>query len=440
MQPSDNDYPALAIDSRGELWASWISYVNRAEGVWVAHRSGSGWEPPVEVSAKEMTDNFRTALAEDGNGRMWVVWSGKADGVWGIFGRYLAGGRWSVQERITGADGPNLYHALARDARGRLRLVWQGFRERKSEILLKTLDGQSWSAETRVSEGAGDNWVPTTSSDSKGNTWIGWDGYQSGNFDIYVRKLTATGQLEPVRRITRSPGYDANVSLACDRADRLWIAWDTAEVNWGKDWNSQHFEPRGGNGLYRTRAVRIAVLDGNRLKQPVADIMNAIPPEYHDYFQLARLEVDHAGRIWAAGRSNTSFRTRVQNNWGSGGKWETLITSLGDGRWTPAVKPDASAGRNDVRVAGVSDKAGSVWFAWASDGRTFSRAQPLPTEVVDNPVVSKVRRALLPCNSRSSANRPSKRGPFIPTSRRTWRRSARIGIEPGRRAIVLRRG
>ena len=50
-----------------------------------------------------------------------------------------------------------------------------------------------------------------------------------------------------------SPCSLANVSLACDRADRLWISWDSGEVNWGKDWNSQHFSPRGGNGLYRTR-------------------------------------------------------------------------------------------------------------------------------------------------------------------------------------------
>src|SRR5262249_15006289 len=180
--------------------------------------------------------------------------------------------------------------------------------------------------------------------------------------------------------ITRSPGYDANVSLACDRSGRLWISWDAAEPNWGKDWNSQHFRPRGGNGLYRTRAVRIAVLDGARLMQP-AGIMEAVPAAYRDYFQGARLQADASGRIWAMGRSLTSYRTRVQNNWGAGGHWEVLLTALEGDRWMPAVKLDSTAGRNDVRIAGAMDTAGRLWFAWAADGRLFGRPQAQTTRV-----------------------------------------------------------
>src|SRR5262249_32421889 len=161
-------------------------------------------------------------------------------------------GAWSQTQKITGDEGPNLYHAVAKDARGKLHLVWQGFRGRQSTILLKSWDGQSWSGETTVSTGTSDNWVPAIAADSKGGVWIGWDGYENGNFDVFVRKFAPGGKLEARRQISRSPGYDANVSLLCDRSDRLWVSWDTAEVNWGKDWNSQHFSPRGGNGLYRT--------------------------------------------------------------------------------------------------------------------------------------------------------------------------------------------
>jgi hypothetical protein len=379
-QPGENDYPALTTDSQGELWASWISYADRADGVWVSHRAASGWDPPMRVSGPELTDNFRTAMAEDGQNRLWAVWSGKGAGVWSLYGRYFSAGRWSETERITGGEGANLYHALARDANGKLHLVWQGFRERKSEILMKTWDGQ-WSPETRVSEGPGDNWAPAAAADSKGNVWIAWDGYADGNFDIFARRLSAKGQLEPRRQITHSIGYDANVSAVCDHGDRLWLSWDIGEVNWGKDWNSQHFNPRGGNGLYRTRHTRVAVIDGDRLMQPAADIMTAIPPEYHDYFQMAHLVVDRAGRIWAVGRSLTSFRTRVQNNWGAGGMWETLATALDGNRWMPAVKLASTAGRNDVRTAGVMDGAGHLFFAWVADGRTFGRARSETTEV-----------------------------------------------------------
>jgi hypothetical protein len=380
LQPGENDYPSLTVDSRGDLWAAWISYADRADSVWVAHRGASAWEPPQRVSG-DLTDNFRVTLAEDGQHRLWTIWSAKGSGVWGLYGSYLSGGRWSQRERITGDDGPNLFHAVVRDSGGRLHLVWQGFRSGVSTILAKTWDGQRWSPEVRVSAGNADNWAPAAAADSSGNIWIGWDGYQAGNFDVFVRRMTGDGKLGDVRQVTHSPAFDANVSLACDHNGRLWISWDNAEVNWGKDWNSQHFSPRGGNGLYRTRSVRVAVLEGERLLQPAADIMSAIAPEYHDYFQDAHLEVDRGGKIWAVGRSLTSFRTRVQNNWGSGGIWEVLMTSLEGDRWMPAVKLDSTSGRNDVRIAGASDPAGRLWFAWASDGRPFLNAKPGTTEV-----------------------------------------------------------
>lgn len=379
-QPGENDYPSLAVDSRGELWASWITYADRADGVWVAHRGASGWTPPERISG-ELNDNFRTALAEDGQHRMWAVWSAKGGGVWGIYARYLDGGRWSETQKITGDAGPNLFHALVRDSTGKLHLVWQGFRGGKSEILAKSFDGSTWSSEMTVSTGSADNWVPAAAADSNGNVWIAWDGYENGNFDVFLRRLGRNGELDARRQITHSPGYDANVSLACDRNGRVWISWDTAEVNWGKDWNSQHFSPRGGNGLYRTRGVRIAVLDNGRLMQPAGDIMNAIPERNRSFFQMAHLQVDAAGRIWAVGRSLTSFRTIVQNNWGGGGTWEVLATSFDGSRWMPAVKLAETGGRNDVRIAGALDTAGRVWFAWSADGRTWAHNAPFTTEV-----------------------------------------------------------
>ena len=380
-QPGENDYPSLTVDARGDLWAAWISYADRADSVWVAHRGASGWEPPARVSGSDLTDNFRTALAEDGQKRLWAIWSGKGRGMWGIYGRYFADGRWSETQRITGDAGPNLYHAVVRDSNGNLHVAWQGFRGGRSEILTREWNGQTWSAEMQVSTGTADAWVPAAAADRNGNVWFGWDGYDNGNFDVFVRRLGRDGKLDERRQVTRSPGYDANVSLACDRTGRLWIAWDAAEGNWGKDWNSQHFSPRGGAGLYHTRAVRLAVLDGGRMMQPAVDIMSALDPRYRDYFQMANLQADAAGRIWAVGRSLTSFRTRVQNNWGGGASWEVLATAYEGNRWMPAVKLAETGGRNDVRIAGALDPAGRLWYAWSSDGRTWSHNAPFTTEV-----------------------------------------------------------
>ena len=378
---SNNDYAALAAAPDGSVWISWISYGNERDAVWLARRGGSGWSEPIRVSpAGEYIDNFRAAIAATADGRIVAVWSGKSPaGEWGVFSRVFDGETLSPVEEVGGAS-PNLYHRAAADSAGNVHVVWQGFRGGVSQILHARWDGSAWSDERVISGPEGDNWAPDIAADSKGGVWVGWDGYAAGDFNVYVRRLRANGSWGAIRQITASPAFDANAALACDAADRLWIAWDHGEANWGKDWSSQRFKPGGGAGLYRTRAVKVAVLDGKRLKQPPA-LMDAVPAEWKDYVQQARLQADAAGNIWAMVRSMTSATSRVNNNWGAGGIWEMLLTRLDPSGWTPAVRLHASNGRNDVWAAGARAADGKLWFAWSHDARPFGS----PARAVNRP-------------------------------------------------------
>ncbi len=374
--PAFDDYPAIAFDRDGTLWASWISYAAERDRVLVARRTGSGWSEPEQVSPAGYGDNFRTALARDPRDRVCAVWSGKRAGAWGLYSRCAEGDGWSAVETLAGEAGPNLYHAVARDARGRIHVSWQGFRDGVSEVLHRRWDGEEWSAERVVSSGLADKWSPAIAADSSGGIWIGWDGYQDGDFNVYVRRMDAEARLEKAIQVTRSPAFDANVSLACDRSDRLWIGWDYGEANWGKDWTSQRFKPGGGAGLYRSRHAKIAVLSGGVLLQPKQPLMDAVPERYRDYVQQARLIVDDDGAVWAMMRSLTSATTRVNNNWGAGGRWEVLLSRLDAGGWTEAVRLDRTSGRNDVWARAAAAEDGSLWFAWSRDGRPFGAARP----------------------------------------------------------------
>ena len=366
-----NDYPTMAGDPKGSVWVSWISYGAERDAVWLARHDGQRWLEPVRVSPTGYADNFRTAVAVDRNGAVVTVWSGKSpDGVWGLFSRAYASGEFGA---ITGlaSEGENLYHQAVADSLGNVHVAWQAFRGRVARILHARWDGSSWSSEETVSNTDGaDNWAPAVAADSKGNVWVGWDGYAAGDFNVYVRQLRADGRWDAQRQITRSAGFDANVSLACDPSDRLWIAWDRGEANWGKDWSSQRFKPGGGAGLYRLRSVRVAVLDGDRLLQ-VPDVMEAIPDVSKDYVQQARLAIDAEGRVWAMLRSLTSVTSRVDNNWGAGGIWEMLLTRLDGDGWLPATKLHATNGRNDVWATSAVDSRGRLWFAWSRDARPF---------------------------------------------------------------------
>lgn len=370
---SYNDYPSLAATPQGDLYVSWISYREERDAVWLARLSGHVWSEPVRVTPEAYADNFRTAVALDSSGNPVVVWSGKSpEGQWGLFARTMTAGAPGPVASLA-AGGPNAYHQAASDRKGTVHVAWQGFRDGVSTILHARGDGQSWSTETPVSDSAADSWAPALAVDSKGGAWIGWDGYADGDFNVYVRRLRPNGAWEPVRQITRSAGFDANVSLACDGSDRLWIAWDHGEANWGKDWSSQRFRPGGGAGLYRWRSVRVAALDGSRLRQ-APDIMEAIPAAYRDYVQQARLAVDARGRLWVMARSLTSVTTRVNNNWGAGGIWEMLLTRLDGDGWLPATRLHGTNGRNDVWASAAKGPDGRLWFAWSRDARPFGSA------------------------------------------------------------------
>ena len=378
---AENDYPALTSDGNGGIWASWIAYRDEKDSVWLARHDRKGWGNPIQISPAGYRDNFRTAVSLDANSRVVVVWSGKSpDGSWGLFSRVLHEGQLSAIASIADS-GENLYHQVARDSDGTLHVTWQAFRARVSRVLHARWDGSSWSDESVVSLGDSDSWAPAIAADTEGHVWIGWDGYDAGNFNVYVRRLRPNGTWDTPKQITQSPGFDANVSLACGPSGRLWIAWDHGEANWGKDWSSQRFRPGGGAGLYRTRGVKVAVFDGNRLRQG-PDFMDAIPAAYKDYIQQARLAIDAHGHVWAMARSLTSAIRRVNNNWGLGGIWEMLLTRLDGDAWIPAVRLHATSGRNDVWASNAVASDGKLWFAWSRDARPFGS----PTRPTNRPV------------------------------------------------------
>ena len=380
---TENDYPSLAAAHDGGVYLSWISYENERDSVWLARHDGQTWGEPVRITPDSHFDNFRTAVATDHSGSPVVVWSGRgADGTWGLFSRSVSEGGLGPVAGVAAA-GPNLYHQTTSDSEGNIHVAWQGFRDGVSVILHSRWNGSSWSGEVPVSDRSADSWAPALAADSTGGVWIGWDGYASGDFNVYVRRLQPDGRWNDGRQITGSPGFDANVSLACDGSDRLWIVWDHGEANWGKDWSSQRFRPGGGAGLYRNRSVRVAALEGNGLRQ-TQDIMAAVPDAYRDYVQQARVAVDDRDRVWVMARSLTSVTTRVNNNWGAGGIWEMLMTRLDGDGWLPATKLHATNGRNDAWASAATDADGRLWFAWSRDARPFGsptrpRNRPSPS-------------------------------------------------------------
>ena len=376
----EDDDPAVAVTRDGTVWMAWIAYRNRSDEVLARSLKSGRWSDPVRVSPGG-GDFFRVTLAEDAQGRIWFVWSAQETGNWDLQARSLEGGKWSAVTRLTQNPAPDTFHSLAASKNGNLALAWMSFREGQSDVYLKGWDGTRWSDEIKVSDSAANDWEPSVAVDSQGRSWVAWDSYERGSYNVLLRSVAA-GQPGDLIRVTDSPRYHARASVTVDPADRVWVAWEESEANWGKDYGylaSPTPWQASGNPLYRSRSVRIAVLDNKVLKTPERDLMEAVPAWLRQYTQMPQLLSDPAGRIWVLLRVRSFVRTETADVWASGGRWNVFLTAYAGGSWLPVISFPDSVARNYVQAAGAIAPDGKLWAAWPTDGRLFANPpKPVP--------------------------------------------------------------
>ena len=363
---AEHDYPSVAIAADGSAWVAWQLYQTGGDRVLVAHSTASGWS-----AAEPLTpagDIYRTAIAQDSRGRIWVVWSERQGEAWDLAARVYDGGGWSSPRRLTDAYRPNIFHKLVRDRAGALHLIWVGYRDGASRVLWSKLDGDAWSAPREISDGK--IWMPDAATDSKGNLYVAWDGYGAGNYDIYLRRIDADGAMGPIQQVTKSPRFQAHASVAVDANDRLWLAWDEAGANWGKDWARD--DVWRGTTLYAERHPRVAVFENGRWSMP-ADPMAAMPRRYNRFVEAPKLAVDGAGRVWMALEVRTFTAMNRSDFWANNGRWERFLTLYDGDHWRPAAPIPNSSTRPDGAFQLVAAPSG-VWAVFANDNRVIPPA------------------------------------------------------------------
>ncbi len=360
----ENDYPSLAVARDGSVWTAWQSYQDGGEHVVVRHSTPAGWSEPVTLTDKR-GDVFRTTVEQDTEGRVWVVWSERTGESWDLWTRIFDGRQWRARRKLT-ASGVNIFHKLVKDRAGALHLIWIGHIDGRSHVMWSRLQGDSWSTPIEISGPSA--WMPDAAADSKGNLYVVWDSYRTGNYDVFLRRIGASGNMGAIEQITRSPRFQAHASVAVDRQDRVWVAWDESGANWGKDWARD--DTWRGTVLYSDRRPRVAVFENGTWKQPVADPMAAVPRRYNRFVQAPRLACDDQGRVWLGLQVRTSTAQNRSDFWAANGRWELFLTSLDGGRWTPAAPVPNSSTRPDGAVQ-LQRTAQGIRAVWMNDNRFF---------------------------------------------------------------------
>lgn len=374
---TDNDYPSIAVAKDGATWVAWQGFDGKGGDRIFAEKLAPGELRPSEARpfavSPEGGDVYRSAVAEDAEGKIWVVWSERVNDNWDLFARSFDGESWSRAERLTKASQPDTQHRVAVDSEGRLHVVWQSFRNNRAGIFHKSYRAEEgWSAESRVSGEGGNAWEPAIAIDSKDNLWVGWDQYGDNGYDVRLRGRV-DGAWEAERAVADTARFEAYVSLAVDKQDRLWLAWHESGVNWGKDWGYPFHIRANATGLYNSREIRMAVLDGGTLRAP-APLAAALPDPGpgNNFFEYPRLAVDGDGRVWCFFRHrrpaqhNVYWRTPAHH-----ALWEIQASYLDGDQWSAPVLLPYSTGRTDMRVEFARGEDGRLTAAWPTDRRNF---------------------------------------------------------------------
>jgi hypothetical protein len=365
----EDDYPSIAADG-DSVWVAWQGYKDRAETLFLRRWRGGAWGETRTVSEKP-GDLFGTALTAR-NGAATVVWSERIGEAWHIRARHFDGTRLASTETVA-TSGNNLFHRAVADRDGNLHVAYQSARGGRSDIYLRSRIAGKWTNELNLSDPRRDvranDWMPSIAAASDGTVWTAWDGYADGNYNVYLRPVKS-GRAGELMKVTNSTRYHACASVTVDQQNRVWVAYDEAPENWGKDVG---FLLTGGTGIYDSRTIKVAVWDGAKWMAPRRQPGDVVPWSYKRYFHTPRITADSRGRIWLLARPRTSARLPT-TIWAAGGKWEVQATYYSGDRWSELQIIPESVARNEGDMALAADSGGGVWAAFVTDHRLWGGA------------------------------------------------------------------
>ncbi len=404
----EHDYPALAKASDGTLWLAYSEYrrgkpyitervlagnfddlVPQGNGDQVRLKKfdGKEWSAPIDVTEPGL-DIWRPTVAVAG-GRVHVSWSQQVGGNWDIYHRVYTPptkerpeGRWSKMERLSTDPGAD-FNVVSAAVGETVWLAWQSWQKDRFQIDYRELtytvrEAKGFFSENTMTRTRGpftgaiaNHWNPAIAADSTGRVFVAYDVFANGNYDVLVTQIAPVRFLAPVRFgttvIAASARFEARPSIVCDAQDRLWIAYEEGDEQWGKDYSTNMFRKIGfdenpGNALYISRTVQVKCLVDGKVMQPAGDLQKAIVGRTANNKSLPRLGLDGAGNVWLLYRHHPKPL-------GTGEVWNSFATRYDGKDWSAPRRLAQSDNLMDNRPA-LAPAGNGLLAVYSGDGRT----------------------------------------------------------------------
>jgi len=187
----EEDFPAAAVTPEGIVYAAYVEHKHfgpptavpidalpkdeqgipkdfsalqpkgGSDRVMLTWFDGKQWAQPVPVT-DEGLDVWRPAIAVDGKGIVWVVWSQNVKGNWDLLVRRFdpKAKTWSKIERLTTDSGADIHVVATRTPSGQVWIAWQGWRDGNFDIFATPL-GVKGAKPLQVGSKAANEWSPS---------------------------------------------------------------------------------------------------------------------------------------------------------------------------------------------------------------------------------------------------------------------------------------
>ena len=381
---TDDDFASIAVDDKDHRHVLWIAFdeKDKTNRLLIRDVDEPGSKPQSLSTARE----FASAHLFNTKAGLRVVYCSPGNGTdWDVYTSLRTNNGWQTKQ-VTSAKGTDFQLAAAQGDDGSLWITWQSFRNGNGDIFAQCLRKGKWlDKDIPVSTSPANEWQPAISVDAQGHAWIGYDSYENGNYDVFLTSLQLNQgacKQGPRIAIAQSQDFEAHASVLADSSGRIWVAYDAAGPNWGRDFhntpttvNNRYAEP-----LHASRRLGLRCVKNGKVYQPGAALPQQLPPRpikaiarnaktkpsrFYEFPQLAR---DGNGRIWLLFRQ---CRQGYCPHPPRGIDWSIYATTYTNKGWLEPIQLPKSQGRQNQRVAFAIGPDQRLHCAWA-DGCRFA--------------------------------------------------------------------
>jgi hypothetical protein len=245
---AQNDFnPKIAVDGAGNSYVVWEGFDNSDFEIYWVKIGADGVSDVKKVSNhidNESEDDRNPQIAVDGNGNSYVVWEGHDGNDFEIYWVKITsfGISGSVEKISTHEDNirrDDINPQIRVDDAGNSYIVWRGFDSSDFEIYWVKIDADGVPGDVEKVSIHKDNinlhdQDPQLGVDMRGNSSVVWRGFDGNDQDIYWVRITSSGVMSDVEKVSTAETQDRDdygAHIAVDGAGNSFITWEGDDGN-----------------------------------------------------------------------------------------------------------------------------------------------------------------------------------------------------------------